>query len=89
MQFPLKPAMNPIAKIDLEWFLPKNSIWSPIYAFHSNPLGWFIWCIQLEYQEFTSRAPTVDVGYVPNAKYLAHIPHQTGKSAPHQILQML
>ena len=23
------------------------------------------------------RAPTVDVGYVPNAKYLAHIPHQT------------
>ena len=25
------------------------------------------------------RAPTVDVGYVPNAKYLAHIPHQTQK----------
>ena len=23
------------------------------------------------------RAPTADVGYVPNAKYLAHIPHQT------------
>ena len=23
------------------------------------------------------RAPTLDVGYVPNAKYLAHIPHQT------------
>ena len=23
------------------------------------------------------RAPTTDVGYVPNAKYLAHIPHQT------------
>ena len=22
------------------------------------------------------RAPTTDVGYVPNAKYLAHIPHQ-------------
>ena len=35
------------------------------------------------------RAPTVNVGYVPNAKYLAHIPHQTGKSAPHEILQML
>ena len=30
----------------------------------------------------TIRAPTVDVGYVPNAKYLAHIPHQTQKSAP-------
>ena len=29
------------------------------------------------------RALTVDVGYVPNAKYLAHIPHQTGKSAPY------
>ena len=28
------------------------------------------------------RAPTVDVGYVPNAKYLAHIPHQTQKIAP-------
>ena len=28
------------------------------------------------------RAPTVDVGYVPNAKYLAHIPHQTQKSTP-------
>ena len=27
-------------------------------------------------------APTVDVGYVPNAKYLAHIPHQTQKLAP-------
>ena len=37
----------------------------------------------------TIRAPTVDVGYVPNAKYLTHIPHQTGKSAPYQILQML
>ena len=35
------------------------------------------------------RAPIVDVGYVPNAKYLAHIPHQIGKSAPHQILHML
>ena len=35
------------------------------------------------------RAPTVDVGYVPNAKYLTHIPHQTGKSTPHEILQML
>ena len=35
------------------------------------------------------RAPTVDVRYVPTAKYLAHIPHQIGKSAPHQILQML
>ena len=30
----------------------------------------------------TFRAPTVDVGYVPNAKYLAHIPYQTQKSAP-------
>ena len=28
---------------------------------------------------FPFRAPTVDVGYVPNAKYLAHIPHQTQK----------
>ena len=37
----------------------------------------------------TIRAPTVDVGYVPNAKYLTHIPHQIGKLAPHQILQML
>ena len=25
----------------------------------------------------THLAPTVDMGYVPNAKYLAHIPHQT------------
>ena len=24
----------------------------------------------------TFRAPTSDVGYVPNAKYLAYIPHQ-------------
>ena len=32
------------------------------------------------------RAPTVDVGYVPNAKYLAHIPHQTKF---HPIYQML
>ena len=23
------------------------------------------------------RAPTPDMGYVPNVKYLAHIPHQT------------
>ena len=30
---------------------------------------------------FCVRAPTVDVGYVPNAKYLAHIPHQTQKIA--------
>ena len=28
------------------------------------------------------RAPTGDVGYVPNAKYLAHISHQTQKIAP-------
>ena len=28
------------------------------------------------------RAPTVDMGYVPNAKYLAHISHQTQKIAP-------
>ena len=27
-------------------------------------------------------APTVDVGYVSNAKYLAHISHQTQKTAP-------
>ena len=27
-------------------------------------------------------APTIDVGYVPNAKYLAHISHQTQKLAP-------
>ena len=27
-------------------------------------------------------APTVDVEYVPNAKYLAHIPHQTQKLTP-------
>ena len=26
---------------------------------------------------YVPRAPTADVGYVPNAKYLAHIPHQT------------
>ena len=26
------------------------------------------------------KAPTTDVGYVPNAKYLAHIPHQTLKT---------
>ena len=25
----------------------------------------------------TLRAPTADVGYVSNVKYLAHIPHQT------------
>ena len=25
------------------------------------------------------RAPTVDMGYVSNAKYLAHIPHQIQK----------
>ena len=29
------------------------------------------------YFEGFVRAPTTDVGYVPNAKYLAHIPHQT------------
>ena len=29
--------------------------------------------------EWPLRAPTVDVRYVPNAKYLAHIPHQTQK----------
>ena len=28
------------------------------------------------------RAPTVYVRYVPNVKYLAHIPHQTQKLAP-------
>ena len=28
---------------------------------------------------FLIRASTVDVGYVLNAKYLAHIPHQTQK----------
>ena len=28
------------------------------------------------------RALTVDVGYVPNVKYLAHIPHQPQKIAP-------
>ena len=27
------------------------------------------------------RAPTIDVGYVPNAKYLAHTSHQTQKIA--------
>jgi len=31
MQFPLKPG-NPTAEIDLEWFLPKNSIWSPMLS---------------------------------------------------------
>ena len=32
-----------------------------------------------DYNEYIHdlRAPTADVGYVPNAKYLAHIPHQT------------
>ena len=29
------------------------------------------------HKKHTTRAPTADVGYVPNAKYLAHIPHQT------------
>ena len=32
------------------------------------------------------RAPTVDVGYVPNAKYLAHIPHQTKFDPIYQML---
>ena len=32
------------------------------------------------------RAPTVDVGYVPNAKYLAHIPHQTQFKPIYQML---
>ena len=46
-------------------------------------------CFNIDEGAQSVRAPTVDVRYVPNAKYLAHIPHQTGKSAPHQILQML
>ena len=35
------------------------------------------------------RAPTVDVGYVLNAKYLAHIPHQTQFKPIYQMLYML
>ena len=35
------------------------------------------------------RAPIVDVGYVPNAKYLAHIRHQTQKIGFWQMLHML
>ena len=35
------------------------------------------------------RAPTVDVGYVPNVKYLAHIPHQTQFKPIYQMLYML
>ena len=35
------------------------------------------------------RAPTVDVGYVPNAKYLAHIPHQTQFMPNYQMWYML
>ena len=35
------------------------------------------------------RAPTVDVGYVPNVKYLAHIPHQTHFMPIYQMLYML
>ena len=34
------------------------------------------------FNENVLREPTVDMGYVPNAKYLAHIPHQTQKIAP-------
>ena len=32
------------------------------------------------------RAPTADMGYVPNAKYLAHIPHQTKFDPIYQML---
>ena len=32
--------------------------------------------------QLTLRAPTVDVANVPNAKYLAHLPHQTQKTPP-------
>nr|POF14750.1 e3 ubiquitin-protein ligase rha2b [Quercus suber] len=35
---------------------------------------------------FLVRAPTADVGYVPNAKYLAHIPHQTMFSPIYQMV---
>ena len=35
------------------------------------------------------RAPTVDVGYLPNVKYLAHIPHQTHFKPIYQMLYML
>ena len=35
---------------------------------------------------FVIRAPTTDVGYVPNAKYLAHIPHQTKFDPIYQML---
>ena len=35
------------------------------------------------------RAPTVDVGYVPNVKYLAHIPHQSQFKPIYQMLYML
>ena len=37
----------------------------------------------------TIRAPTVDVGYVPNVKYLAHIPHQTQFMPIYQMWYML
>ena len=32
------------------------------------------------------RAPTADMGYVPNAKYLANIPHQTKFDPIYQML---
>ena len=35
------------------------------------------------------RAPTVDVRYVPNAKYLTHIPHQTPFSPIQQMWDMV
>ena len=40
--------------------------------------------MQLKLQESTEllRAPTVDVANVANAKYLAHLPHQTQKTPP-------
>ena len=39
-----------------------------------------------EEEEEEVRAPTVDVGYVPNAKYLAHTPHQTQFKPIYQML---
>ena len=45
----------------------------------SDTICWKNRCAQRKKTDLLLRAPTVDVGYVPNAKYLAHIPHQTQK----------
>ena len=47
-----------------------------------------LWVCDINYNHIV-RAPTVDVGYVPNVKYLAYIPHQTHFKPIYQILYML